>query len=82
MGKPTGRNGREHMSQLGKERVSNPWFKKADKTPMTCLLLTRQARLTRGSAVLKEFQKILKKVLTHFCASDKTSGSTTGKNKE
>jgi hypothetical protein len=24
MGKPTGRNGREHMSQLGNERVSNP----------------------------------------------------------
>jgi hypothetical protein len=32
---------------------------------------------------LKGISKNLKKkVLTHFCASDKTSGSTTGKNKE
>src|SRR5438034_5070082 len=25
MGKPTGRNGREHMSQMGNDRVSNLW---------------------------------------------------------
>ena len=36
MGKPRGRDGREHMSQLGKEQVSNPWFcltKAAHETP-------------------------------------------------